>query len=699
VSSEKIRSEHLQRAAFVYVRQSTFDQVRHHHESRRRQYDLADHARRLGWTQVVVIDEDLGKSGATATDRTGFQRLVAEVSLGHVGAVLGLEVSRLARNNRDWYQLLDICGLMDTLIVDAEGIYDPRQLNDRLLLGLKGTISEAELGWIRQRAHEGLLAKARRGELILGLPVGYVQTRDGRVEKHPDQRVQHAIGLVFAKFAEFGSVRQTLLWFRQEPLTLPSIEHDPAWGTEVTWRPPVYNTILKFLTNPLYAGAYTFGRTGTRTTIVDGVPRKTRGHRREREEWIALVRDHHEPYIAWDVWERNRALIAHNAQMKGLMVKGAVRRGPSLITGLLRCGHCGRRLHVTYSGTRGYVPRYGCRGAAINHGVGRCISFGGLRVDEAIEREILRVLTPGAIEAARARADAAIEETTATRRALELELREARYEAERARRQYDAVEPEHRLVAETLEQRWNAALERVRTLEARLTAIETAAQRDRPPDRASVLALAQDFPRVWTDPATDIRTKKRIVRLLIEEIIAKVTSEPHPQIELIIHWKGGKHTRLVIPRNRTGQHRYCTDRAVIDVVRDLARSMPDAGIARILNLLGYRTGAGNTWTQHRVLSLRSHHRIPAFDRATDRPKLLTIADAAQALGVSPATVRRMIQAGLLPATQPVLYAPWAIHEEDLAKRAVQQAIEAVRSGRALPRTGETAQLALEDSST
>jgi DNA invertase Pin-like site-specific DNA recombinase len=228
MSSDKIGPPHLQRAAFVYIRQSTLDQVRHHHESRRRQYDLAGHARGLGWTQVVVIDEDLGKSGATAAGRTGFQRLVAEVSLGHVGAVFGLEVSRLARNNRDWYQLLDLCGLMGTLIVDAEGIYDPRQLNDRLLLGLKGTISEAELGWIRQRAHEGLLAKARRGELILGLPVGYVQTRDGRVEKHPDQRVQHAIGLVFAKFAEVGSVAAARL------------QHDPEVSDQPLLRGGLY---------------------------------------------------------------------------------------------------------------------------------------------------------------------------------------------------------------------------------------------------------------------------------------------------------------------------------------------------------------------------------------------------------------------------------------------------------------------------
>jgi DNA invertase Pin-like site-specific DNA recombinase len=434
ISNEKIRAEHLHRPAFVYVRQSSLTQVRHHHESRRRQYDLQDHARGLGWSQVVVIDDDLGKSGATAAGRPGFQRLVAEVSLGHAGAVIGLDVSRLARNNRDWYQLLDLCGLTNTLIIDGEGVYDPRQLNDRLLLGLKGTMSEAELGWIRQRAYEGLLAKARRGALILGLPVGYVQTRDGRIEKHPDQRVRQAMALVFEQFAAGGSVRQALLWFRQERVTLPSLDREPGWGERVTWRLPVYNTVLKILTNPTYAGTYAFGRTYTRTTVIDGHPHKTRGHRQPREQWIAWLRDHHEPYIPWDVYERNQQLIAHNAQMKGLMVKGAVRRGPSLLPGLLRCGHCGRRLHVSYSGVGGYVPRYSCRGATLNHGADRCISFGGLRVDDAIGRKVLRVLTPGAIEAASRIADSAAEEGTAVRRAVELELREARYAATVRRR-------------------------------------------------------------------------------------------------------------------------------------------------------------------------------------------------------------------------------------------------------------------------
>jgi excisionase family DNA binding protein len=699
MSSEKIHPEHLARPAFVYVRQSTFDQVRHHHESRRRQYDLQGHARTLGWTQVVLIDEDLGKSGATAVGRTGFQRLVAEVSLGHAGAVFGLEVSRLARNNRDWYQLLDLCGLMNTLIVDAEGVYDPRQLNDRLLLGLKGTISEAELGWIRQRAQEGLLAKARRGALILGLPVGYVQTRDGRIEKHPDQRVQHAIELVFAKFTEVGSVRQTLLWFRQEQVPLPAGDRDPTWGERVTWRLPVYNTVLKVLTNPFYAGAYAFGRTETRTAVVDGQPHKTRGHRRPREAWIALLRDHHDAYIPWETHERIRALVDHNAQMKGLMVRGAVRRRPSLLPGLLRCGQCGRRLHVSYSGTTGYVPRYRCRGAALNHGTDWCLAFGGLRVDEAIEREILRVLRPGALEAALATSTATTDEAEAQRRAVDLELREARYEAERARRQYDVVEPEHRLVAETLERRWNTALARVQALEDRLDALDATAAATTPPDRAQLLRLAEDFPRVWTGAATDMRLKKRIVRLLIEEIVVSTIDSATPQLVLIIHWKGGKHTRLVVPRNRKGQHRYVTDRAIVDVVRELARAQPDQHIARVLNRLGYRTGAGHAWTQSRVAGLRSHHQIPTFDRRVDRPALLTMADAAVRLGISATTVRRMITRGLLPATQPVREAPWAIRREDLDLETVQRTVTAIKRGGALPRTRATAQLSLEESHT
>ncbi len=688
--SEKIGPDHLARPALVYVRQSTPDQVRHHHESRRRQYDLAAHARALGWQDVVVIDEDLGKSGATTAGRTGFQRLVAEVSLGRAGAVFSLEVSRLARNNRDWHQLLELCGLTGTLIVDADGIYDPRHLNDRLLLGLKGTLSEAELGWLRQRAYEGLLAKARRGELVCPLPVGYVHTPEGRIEKHPDQRIQAALSLVFQKFAALGSARQVLLWFRHEELPLPALLPDAPWGDRLTWRLPIYNTILSILQNPAYGGAYAFGRTGTRTRIIDGTAHKTRGHRRHRDEWLVLLPGHHDGYIPWETYERNQQLLADNAQMKGRMAKGAVRSGPSLVAGLLRCGRCGRRLQVTYSGA---VVRYACRSQSA---AGCGLALGGLRVEDAIEREVLGVLTPGAIEAALASAEAVDDEAAATRRALALELREARYETERAQRQYAAVEPEHRLVAATLEQRWNTALARVATVEQRLAHL-AAAPAPPPPDRATLLALAQAFPAVWADPVTDTRTKKRLVRLLIEEIIVSPLNAR--VLELLIHWKGGKHTRQQVPRNRTGQHRRCTDRAVVDVVRDLARRVPDAQIARLLNRLGYRTGAGNTWTQQRVVSLRHAHGIAVYTPTSHDSALLTIGQASRALGVSPTTVRKLIAAGRLPATQPVPYAPWAIRPDDLHTAPIHQAVQAVKSGRRLPRTAPEAQLTLMDSQT
>jgi DNA invertase Pin-like site-specific DNA recombinase len=694
-SRQKIAVQHLARPAMVYIRQSTLDQVRHNHESRRRQYHLAEHARALGWKEVIVVDDDMGKSGATAAGRTGFQRLVAEVSLGKVGAVLSIEVSRLARNNRDWYQLLDLCALMDTLIIDGEGIYDVRQGNDRLLLGLKGTLSEAELSWFRQRAQAGLLAKAQRGELILGLPVGYVKTLDGKIEKHPNLRVRDAVELVFRKFLDLGSARQVLLYFRHNKIRLPALS-DTARQV-LSWQVPVYQTIIKFLHNPIYAGAYAFGRTETRTSVIDGMAHKVRGHQRQLKEWTVLLHDHHEGYIGWEDYERNQKLLAENAQMKGLMVRGAPREGSSLLAGLLRCARCGRKLHVAYSGANRQVPRYHCRGAALNHGGDFCISFGGHRVDEAVEREVIAVLTPGAIDAALKSATDTAAEHNELERVVALELEQARYEAERARRQYDAVEPENRLVAATLESRWNATLQRAEELHGRLEALRTDNKNHRLPDRATLLELAERFEKVWHHPATDYRTKKRLIRLLIKEIVVSV-QDAESSVELLIHWEGGKHSQLRVPKNRPGQHRRCTDREVIEVVRDLARSLPDAQIARVLNRLGYQTGANNSFTQQRVTTLRNTHGIAVFD-SKRVPITLTIEKAAALLGVSTATVRRMIESGTIEAKQPVPYAPWAIDPEALSREDVKQAVDAVKSGGKLPRTVPEQQLTLIKSGT
>jgi DNA invertase Pin-like site-specific DNA recombinase len=442
--------------------------VHEHLESQRRQYALTEHARACGWHRVEVVDEDLGRSGSGRVARPGFERLVAAVCHEEVGGVFALEASRLARNNRDWHHLVDLCGLTATLLIDGEGIYDPRDFNDRLLLGLKGTMSEWELGVMRQRSLEALRLKATRGELYTTVPIGFLRTRGNRLELDPDQRIQQAIRLVFQHFAATGSVRQALLWFRSEGVELPAVEYGP-FGRTVGWKIPIYNTLHNIITNPIYAGAYVFGRTVTRTKITDGRARKIAGVRREQREWSVFLRDHHPGYISWAEYESAQAQLRENAQMKGLMSRGAARKGEALLAGLLRCRRCGRRLHVTYTGSDHRVRRYACRGAMVNHGTDKCLSFGGLALEQSVEEAVLAVLAPGAIEAAlAAEQDAETTRRTAHEHAA-LKLQQLRYEAERARRQYDAVDPAHRLVAAELERRWNAALDAVAAQEKVVT--------------------------------------------------------------------------------------------------------------------------------------------------------------------------------------------------------------------------------------
>ena len=372
----KITADHLARGAFVYVRQSTPDQLVHNQESLRRQYGLAGRAKELGWATVEVVDDDLGRSGGGVT-RPGFERLLAAICDGRVGAVFAIEASRLARNGRDWHTLIEFCGLVGTVIVDEDGIYDARHSNDRLLLGMKGTMSELELSLFRQRSHEALKQKARRGALFLGVAVGYVKIGRERIEKDPDQQVQAAVGIVFAKFAELQSVRQVHLWLREEGIALPAARHGAVEGRIVGWRLPLYGAVHAILTNPVYAGAYAFGRTTNKVSVEEGRKRVRRGMRRPLAEWDVLLKDQHEGYISWTEFERNQRVIADNATGKGgAVARGAARQGELLLAGLLRCGHCGRKMYVAYGGKAG---RYHCEGALVNHGAQRCISFGGLR--------------------------------------------------------------------------------------------------------------------------------------------------------------------------------------------------------------------------------------------------------------------------------------------------------------------------------
>ena len=674
----KISSEHLARGAYVYVRQSTADQLRHNHESRRRQYALADRARTLGWTEVVVIDDDLGVS-AGGVARPGFERLLAAICSGQVGAVVSIEASRLARNGRDWHTLLEFCALVGSVIVDEDGVYDPRSVNDRLLLGMKGTMSEMELSLLRQRSVEALKLKAARGDLYTTVSIGYVRSEGDRIEIDADLRIREAITAVFKRFALAGSVRQVLLWFRQERIELPAAVYDEG-RRSVVWRLPVYNTVLRILTNPVYAGAYAFGRTETRVRIEAGRKRVVRGHRRAQEHWQVLIQEHHEGYIDWLTYEHNQRVIADNTNMRGGMARGALRRGEALLAGLLRCAHCGRKLHVAYSGSDGDTARYHCKGAAINHGSPQgCISFGSLRVDEAVSREVLSVLRPIGVQAALHAIEQRADDEHAKRRQLELALEQARFEAARAQRQFDAVEPGNRLVAAELERRWNERLTQIAQRQAQIEALEAQTGPSlTPSQREALMALGADLPRVWSHLAAGNEVRKRILRCVIREIVARVAEA---RIELVIHWQGGDHTELSVVKNRTGQHRWTTDVGVQALITQLARQLPDGSIASLLNRLGHRTGKGHTWTEMRVRSFRGDHRIAVY-KAGEREARgeLTLEQAADALGASKMTVLRMIGADVLQATQACKGAPWVIKAADVQRPEVHAAVAAPARG-------------------
>jgi DNA invertase Pin-like site-specific DNA recombinase len=677
----KLTAERLERGAIVYVRQSTPGQVLHHLEGQRRQYALQDYARQLGFQQVLVIDGDLGRSGSGLVERAGFEQLVGAVCAGTVGAVLCLEASRLARNGRDWHHLIELCGMTGTAIVDPDGVYDPALMNDRLLLGMKGTMSEFELNLFRQRSAEAIRQKAQRGELQFGLPVGYVWTAEGRMEKDPDQRVQQALSLVFAKMTELGSVRQVLLWFRREGIELPRRSQDQPGGPTI-WAAATYSALLSQLSNPLYGGAYAFGKTQTRTKVIEGRPRKTVGHKKPRAEWTVLIPEHHLGYISWEQYERNQATMASNAHMKSQAEPKAGRGGRALLSGLLRCRRCGRMLYVGYSGSQGMVLRYQCRGAHINQGAPRCITFSGLRVDRAVAGEVLRAISGNAIEAAVEAAENMRRHLSEQRRAVELELEQARYEAKLAGRRYEAVDPDRRLVAAELEMRWNTALQKVQALEERVRDCGEAGKAMDIPDKEILFSLARDLPAVWNAPTTDAGLKQRIVRILVEELIVDVDEEKQ-EIVLLLHWAGGRHSELRVSKRGTGQHGQSTGMESLEVIRQMSGKFADGEIAATLNRLRLRTGAGNSWNAQRVYGLRRQHGW-STPSSNGEAGTLTLQQAVARLGVSELSIRRLIEQKILPATQVVPSAPWEIPLDALNSPAVQQAVDNVRRRRRPP---------------
>lgn len=676
MSAVEITPTQLSRRAAIYIRQSTLTQVAENLESQRRQYGLVERAVGLGWrrSEVLVIDDDLGVSGSGVA-RTGFDRLVAEVGLGRIGVVFSIEVSRLARNNRDWYHLLDLCALMDTLIADADGIYHPGAFNDRLLLGLKGTMSEVELHLIRSRLTGGLWEAARRGELRTHLPVGFDYDRGSSIVMTPDEAVRETITLVFNKFTELGSARQVVAHLREQGLPLP--HHDLRQG-RVIWRPATYSPVHRILTNPVYAGVYTYGRSKTERRLEEDGRVKSRQVLRPAGEWEVLIEDHHAGFISYDKYLANQERLRGNWRAPKGEAGGAVREGMAWLQGLIRCGRCGRRMQVAYSGVGGKVRRYSCHQAKRMQGADRaCQSLGGVRLDQRVVDVFLDVLAPASLEATLAALKETEQAWEVERKQRELVVEQARYEADRAQRQFDRVEPENRLVARTLEQAWESRLAELGARERELARFRDSQPKPLSDEEVSWLRRAgADLKAVWWADSTSDRERKQLLRCLIKEVVVTVDRE-QAMADVTIVWVGGAATRLTSKLNRTGQHHRAAAGQVLDLVRRLAPHYTNEQIALILNAKHLRTGQGNSFTAGRVASLRLRLGIPSpqvpgrFDE--DDPTWLNVSTAAAELGVSPDTVRRWAREGFLEGRQVMPNAPWRVRvTDDVRKRVVAE---------------------------
>lgn len=666
----KINQAHYDRQAYIYIRQSTMNQVYNHRESQRLQYQLVERAQELGWSQPVVIDDDLGRSGAGTVDRPGFSRILEDVAQGKVGAIFCVEASRLARNNREWYQLIEYCAIVKTLLIDLDGIYDPGNTSDRVFLGMKGTMSEYELSIFRHRAQAAIQEKAQRGEFLTNLPAGFIKSEANLCELDPQRPVQEAFKLIFSKFQELGSANQVVLFFRQNQLEIPCRN---ARGT-VIWKLPSVSTIKKILTNPIYAGAYVYGRTQTRIKIIAGQPRKVTEKQVPMANWKICIKEHHPAYISWDEYLQNQQRLSANINKRGIPMKGAPKKGPALLVGLLRCRRCGQKLNVRYSASNPGVPRYSCRGRRNIGHAENCLSFYGTALEQLISEEVLRVVQPGAIMAAEKAEQVLVEQQQQQVTSLVNLLKRAESEAQRCYEQYNRVDCHHRLVASTLESRWNQALEKVAQRKQQLEALQETCPPLSEPERQLLYQLSANFNRVWQHPQVDVRLKKRLLQILIQEIIVDLVEDN--SLTVVIHWMGGVHTEHRIKRRKKAQFPKAQPRDLSQLIRELAVVVADQDLARILNLLKIKNPANQGWDALQINNFRDQHHIPAFDAITYQKKgWVNLKQAAEILETFPETVRRLIKAKIIIAQQVIKYSPWMIDKEQLKKQAVLDAVK------------------------
>jgi DNA invertase Pin-like site-specific DNA recombinase len=669
LGSSKIHDTHRQRAAWIYVRQSSLYQVQHNLESQRRQYERVDQAMAYGWTreQIVVVDDDQAKTAALPNSRPGFARMVAAIAREEVGLVLSLEGARLARNGPDWSQLLFLCRWTSTLIGDEHGLYDLSNPSDRMLLGIRGEVNQLELDTSIQRMVAARWSKAKRGDFFTIPPAGYEVDDFGQLVCTPDEAVVEAIRTVFAKFDELGTARQVWLWFLEQKLPFP-VRNPKRRSHPIDWRTsPRRANILEMLHHPIYAGAYAFGRRQTIKQLDPSNPGRLVVHHKlisDWNEWPVLIHDHHFAYISWERWVAIQEELLDNRAMKpdGPSSRGAAREGRALLQGLARCGHCGRAMYVNFGGgnkgATSRTPQYRCVGAR-HEGIGRdCQTVGGRRVDAFVADAFLEATAPASVQIVSELDALARHDDEASRRVWEAQLEKAEYEAQRAQRQYEAVEPENRLVARTLERTWNEKLQALETVRARSQQALRPAMPIGQDELAQLTELGGDVRAIWNADTTTNRDRKQLLRCLVEEVQLRTDSDVYTAT---IIWRGGATSERTMTRRQRPHSQ--TDTDINELVRRLAAELDDAQIARVLNKQGRRTGVGNPFNVSRVSSLRQRHSIPA------RPKLpptdplsgpFTADQAADELGVTSATIHRWVREGLLPGTQLAPYAPWQI---------------------------------------
>jgi DNA invertase Pin-like site-specific DNA recombinase len=644
----KVTPARLRRDAYLYVRQSTLYQVINNTESTGRQYDLKSRAVTLGWPEdkIHVIDVDQGRSGASAADRAGFQHLVAEVSLGRAGIVLGLECSRLARDSADWQQLVKICAHTDTLILDEDGLYDPAIFNDRVLLGMKGQISEFELHFLRARMRGGILAKARRGELTLALPAGLVYDGQGQVIPDPDAGVRQAVRLLFSTFTATGSAFGVVKAFREQQLTFPARHHRGPRRGELFFQPLTHDRVISILHNPAYAGAYAYGR-ARHTTGLDG---HHHTNAKPVDEWTVLIKDHHPGYLTWAQYEANLAVLTANAAARsGDRAAGPAREGTALLQGLAVCGRCGRRMTIRYHTRHGtQIPDYVCQNDGIRTAQPICQHLTGDNIDSAVAGLILAALTPAAIEVTLAVSDELIAQAERADQLRRAHVQRAEQAAGAARHRYLAVDAANRLVADSLEADWNTALRALaaarddyRKATAAATALDTQ-------QRGKIRALAADLPALWNDPATPMRERKRLIRLLITDVTLTRGEET---ITAAVRFPGGRDHVLRLPLPKNAWQLRTTPSQITGLIGELLDSHTYAQIAGQLNAAGHTSSDGHPWDGDRVAKLANYHQMPSHDQRLRDRGLLTLEQIAADISAHPSSIKRWHQLSLITGEQ------------------------------------------------